>query len=214
MKRFQFVNGRWVKSQKIVKFPKHNFDPSNFLAPRENCNSGSMVAIQTPMPVRKDTETQTASNSGTTTLGPQSGINVNTIKVDATDSQQSLNRTSDHESTNESAEDSANKSKMSVDAAAENDQRNTESEDCVTSQVSRPTNLPAPLRLAKDAEGNLVDEAGDNRNLEGGSGHPPLERSKSQLSPPVDATDAHPLLMRGEDDGEQPLYNLYAVVVS
>ena len=34
MKRFQFVNGRWVKSQKIVKFPKEDFDPSNFLAPR------------------------------------------------------------------------------------------------------------------------------------------------------------------------------------
>ncbi|XP_070572719.1 ubiquitin carboxyl-terminal hydrolase 32-like isoform X2 [Ptychodera flava] len=32
MKRFQYVNGRWVKSQKIVKFPKKQFDPSRFLA--------------------------------------------------------------------------------------------------------------------------------------------------------------------------------------
>ncbi|XP_072557158.1 ubiquitin carboxyl-terminal hydrolase 32 isoform X1 [Paramormyrops kingsleyae] len=35
LKRFQFVNGRWIKSQKIVKFPRENFDPSAFLVPRE-----------------------------------------------------------------------------------------------------------------------------------------------------------------------------------
>uniref|UniRef100_A0AAY4AMK5 Ubiquitin carboxyl-terminal hydrolase 32 n=1 Tax=Denticeps clupeoides TaxID=299321 RepID=A0AAY4AMK5_9TELE len=35
LKRFQFVNGRWIKSQKIVKFPCENFDPTAFLTPRE-----------------------------------------------------------------------------------------------------------------------------------------------------------------------------------
>ncbi|KAJ7308868.1 hypothetical protein JRQ81_008142 [Phrynocephalus forsythii] len=35
LKRFQFVNGRWIKSQKIVKFPRENFDPSAFLMPRD-----------------------------------------------------------------------------------------------------------------------------------------------------------------------------------
>uniref|UniRef100_A0A6Q2Y5E1 Ubiquitin carboxyl-terminal hydrolase 32 n=1 Tax=Esox lucius TaxID=8010 RepID=A0A6Q2Y5E1_ESOLU len=35
LKRFQFVNGRWIKSQKIVKFPREGFDPSIYLAPRE-----------------------------------------------------------------------------------------------------------------------------------------------------------------------------------
>uniref|UniRef100_A0A8D0G4G2 Ubiquitin carboxyl-terminal hydrolase 32 n=1 Tax=Sphenodon punctatus TaxID=8508 RepID=A0A8D0G4G2_SPHPU len=34
LKRFQFVNGRWIKSQKIVKFPRESFDPSAFLVPR------------------------------------------------------------------------------------------------------------------------------------------------------------------------------------
>lgn len=29
------MNGRWIKSQKIVKFPRENFDPSAFLAPRD-----------------------------------------------------------------------------------------------------------------------------------------------------------------------------------
>uniref|UniRef100_A0A5F8H9G2 ubiquitinyl hydrolase 1 n=1 Tax=Monodelphis domestica TaxID=13616 RepID=A0A5F8H9G2_MONDO len=35
LKRFQFVNGRWIKSQKIVKFPRESFDPSAFLVPRD-----------------------------------------------------------------------------------------------------------------------------------------------------------------------------------
>uniref|UniRef100_A0A8C1YIE9 ubiquitinyl hydrolase 1 n=1 Tax=Cyprinus carpio TaxID=7962 RepID=A0A8C1YIE9_CYPCA len=44
LKRFQFVNGRWIKSQKIVKFPRESFDPSAFLAPREV--SQSMGSLQ------------------------------------------------------------------------------------------------------------------------------------------------------------------------
>ncbi|XP_076876132.1 ubiquitin carboxyl-terminal hydrolase 32-like [Brachyhypopomus gauderio] len=39
LKRFQFVNGRWIKSQKIVRFPRDNFDPSAFLTPRETDHS-------------------------------------------------------------------------------------------------------------------------------------------------------------------------------
>uniref|UniRef100_A0A3P8ZZ19 Ubiquitin carboxyl-terminal hydrolase 32 n=1 Tax=Esox lucius TaxID=8010 RepID=A0A3P8ZZ19_ESOLU len=35
LKRFQFMNGRWIKSQKIVKFPRERFDPSAFLTPRD-----------------------------------------------------------------------------------------------------------------------------------------------------------------------------------
>ncbi|XP_019401207.1 PREDICTED: ubiquitin carboxyl-terminal hydrolase 32 isoform X5 [Crocodylus porosus] len=35
LKRFQFVNGRWIKSQKIVKFPRENFDPSAFLVQKD-----------------------------------------------------------------------------------------------------------------------------------------------------------------------------------
>ncbi|XP_034995924.2 ubiquitin carboxyl-terminal hydrolase 32 isoform X2 [Zootoca vivipara] len=35
LKRFQFVNGRWIKSQKIVKFPRESFNPSAFLVPRD-----------------------------------------------------------------------------------------------------------------------------------------------------------------------------------
>ena len=50
LKRFQFHNGRWVKSQKIVKFPVENFDPANYLAPRDlklmaALNNGKIVSI-------------------------------------------------------------------------------------------------------------------------------------------------------------------------
>ncbi|XP_052268914.1 ubiquitin carboxyl-terminal hydrolase 32-like isoform X1 [Dreissena polymorpha] len=42
LKRFQFLNGRWVKSHKIVNFPLLDFDPSCYLAPRKHsiCNCG------------------------------------------------------------------------------------------------------------------------------------------------------------------------------
>ncbi|XP_041349176.1 ubiquitin carboxyl-terminal hydrolase 32-like [Gigantopelta aegis] len=36
LKRFQFLNGRWVKSHKIVKFPIKDFDPTHYLAPRSS----------------------------------------------------------------------------------------------------------------------------------------------------------------------------------
>ena len=34
LKRFQYMNGRWVKSHKIVRFPRTDFDPTKYLAPR------------------------------------------------------------------------------------------------------------------------------------------------------------------------------------
>ncbi|CAB3376870.1 Hypothetical predicted protein [Cloeon dipterum] len=32
LKRFQLVNNKWIKSQKVVEFPRNNFDPTDFLA--------------------------------------------------------------------------------------------------------------------------------------------------------------------------------------
>lgn len=32
LKRFQYVNGKWIKSQKVVNFPFHSFDPTAYLA--------------------------------------------------------------------------------------------------------------------------------------------------------------------------------------
>lgn len=41
LKRFQFVNGHWVKSNKIVQFPMEGFDPSAFLAKRPSSTTSS-----------------------------------------------------------------------------------------------------------------------------------------------------------------------------
>ena len=43
LKRFQFVNGHWVKSNKIVNFPMEGFDPSAFLVKRLRSNIRSML---------------------------------------------------------------------------------------------------------------------------------------------------------------------------
>ncbi|CAK1541410.1 unnamed protein product [Leptosia nina] len=32
LKRFQYVNNKWIKSQKVVNFPFHDFDPTQYLA--------------------------------------------------------------------------------------------------------------------------------------------------------------------------------------
>lgn len=43
LKRFQFVNGHWVKSNKIVKFPMEGFDPSAFLT-KQTLNTNSSLS--------------------------------------------------------------------------------------------------------------------------------------------------------------------------
>uniref|UniRef100_A0A8C5RSC0 ubiquitinyl hydrolase 1 n=1 Tax=Laticauda laticaudata TaxID=8630 RepID=A0A8C5RSC0_LATLA len=51
LKRFQYVNGRWIKSQKIVKFPRESFDPSAFLMPRDpSCWPPKLLTPQTDDP--------------------------------------------------------------------------------------------------------------------------------------------------------------------
>ena len=44
LKRFQFVSGHWVKSNKIVQFPMEGFDPSAFLAKRQLKRRNSSVS--------------------------------------------------------------------------------------------------------------------------------------------------------------------------
>lgn len=45
LKRFQFLNGRWVKSHKIVNFPEEDFDPSNYLAPRVSSSDDDKQSV-------------------------------------------------------------------------------------------------------------------------------------------------------------------------
>ena len=45
LKRFQFVNGHWVKSNKIVHYPMEGFDPSAFLVNRSTRSSSSVTMV-------------------------------------------------------------------------------------------------------------------------------------------------------------------------
>ncbi|XP_005089176.1 ubiquitin carboxyl-terminal hydrolase 32 [Aplysia californica] len=47
LKRFQYLNGRWVKSHKIVNFPLRGFDPSAYLAARDPEDSSTTTAAAT-----------------------------------------------------------------------------------------------------------------------------------------------------------------------
>ncbi|XP_051966292.1 ubiquitin carboxyl-terminal hydrolase 32-like isoform X2 [Xyrauchen texanus] len=79
LKRFQFVNGRWIKSQKIVKFPRESFEPSAFLAPREVAQSMSSLQNQSECLVEEIQKLERGDSSvssfSTTTLAspPTSG---------------------------------------------------------------------------------------------------------------------------------------------
>ena len=182
------------------------------------------------MPVRKDTETQTSESDR---LGPKAGISVSTIKVMDDESEHNQSHENNEHDNGASSNgtdvdgikkpETTRRSKESTEindtkelSGDEENQRQS-GEDTTSSSVSRPTALPEPLSIKTGEEmnedGSSVDAAGDNGEEEGRS-HPPLQRSKSQLSPPVDATDAHPLLGGVEDEDQRPLYNLYAVVVS
>lgn len=74
LKRFQFVNGRWIKSQKIVKFPREGFNPSAFLAPREAQSTWSLQS-QSECPVEElqkldNGDSSVSSISSTTVVSP------------------------------------------------------------------------------------------------------------------------------------------------
>ncbi|GFO06715.1 ubiquitin carboxyl-terminal hydrolase 32 [Plakobranchus ocellatus] len=47
LKRFQYLNGRWVKSHKIVNFPLQAFDPSAYLAQRDPSSPTEILPAST-----------------------------------------------------------------------------------------------------------------------------------------------------------------------
>ncbi|XP_072909594.1 ubiquitin carboxyl-terminal hydrolase 32 isoform X1 [Hemitrygon akajei] len=80
LKRFQFVNGRWIKSQKIVKFPREGFDPGAFLVPRDLMQTEQQTA---QMELRKSDLRNTQGSETGDSLGVQSGVNLGILNVKA-----------------------------------------------------------------------------------------------------------------------------------
>ncbi|XP_076452524.1 ubiquitin carboxyl-terminal hydrolase 32-like isoform X2 [Babylonia areolata] len=50
LKRFQYLGGRWVKSHKIVHFPRTNFDPTKYLTPRDSSSTETKEQLTDPPP--------------------------------------------------------------------------------------------------------------------------------------------------------------------
>ncbi|KAL8573322.1 hypothetical protein ACOMHN_032784 [Nucella lapillus] len=50
LKRFQYLGGRWVKSHKIVHFPRTNFDPTKYLTPRDPTEMKEQTEPTPPLP--------------------------------------------------------------------------------------------------------------------------------------------------------------------
>lgn len=81
MKRFQFVNGRWIKSQKIVKFPREGFDPGAFLVPLDSKQTEQQAA---QVGLKKSDLRNTQELDTGDCLGVQSGVNVGNLNLKGT----------------------------------------------------------------------------------------------------------------------------------
>ncbi|XP_067864309.1 ubiquitin carboxyl-terminal hydrolase 32 isoform X2 [Heptranchias perlo] len=80
LKRFQFVNGRWIKSQKIVKFPREGCDPSAFLVPRDLIQAEQ----QTAQVELKKPDLRNSQGTGTGgSFGLQAGLNLSILNLKA-----------------------------------------------------------------------------------------------------------------------------------
>ncbi|XP_071486831.1 ubiquitin carboxyl-terminal hydrolase 32-like [Diadema antillarum] len=231
LKRFQFVNGRWVKSQKIVKFPKRNFNISNFVVPRDRDPSSSSEDVSGEPEKNGD---------GDSVLGPSTGVSVNTIEMKS--SHQGSEKTTNEDAEVGGRETSKAEHQSGSDAGTNKSrydrpsalQLNNKSDDDAGQVVNGlgqarsasdlPNGHPAERGVEqKDQdsgcstlEGGQGEGSGDAAGSEGGSSprKPKLKKQASLLTPPVDATDAHPLLHETytEDVDDNQMYDLYGVV--
>ncbi|KAI0214877.1 Ubiquitin carboxyl-terminal hydrolase 32 [Lamellibrachia satsuma] len=69
LKRFQFLNGHWVKSQKIVKFPFSDFTPCDYVVPRDK----SKKTVKTTPDITQAGEDINSNGFNTTSKNVSSG---------------------------------------------------------------------------------------------------------------------------------------------
>ncbi|XP_030848149.1 ubiquitin carboxyl-terminal hydrolase 32 isoform X3 [Strongylocentrotus purpuratus] len=224
LKRFQSVNGRWVKSQKIVKFPKRNFNVSNFVVPKGDTEPRIID-------VTNDAPAETEDLKDSSVLGPQAGININAIEMSSEGAGQG--RVDSGRGSSVVVNGDTDHSDMEDPAQSEDP---APSEDGAVEKSKDRRERPAALRLdtsggalplmngdcksdivnghgegeeeggdgeeggAKDQDsgyGTLESGQGDGSHSQSGSNSPSkpkLKKQASLLTPPVDATGSHPLL--------------------
>uniref|UniRef100_A0A4W3JWA4 Ubiquitin carboxyl-terminal hydrolase 32 n=1 Tax=Callorhinchus milii TaxID=7868 RepID=A0A4W3JWA4_CALMI len=105
LKRFQFVNGRWIKSQKIVKFPREGFDPSAFLVPRLPTGSEPQTALV-------DTKKQDVISLQESGTGGSIGINLSILNIKGSPTSGRKNHNSSKNSPSNSPKQGKNRGRL------------------------------------------------------------------------------------------------------
>lgn len=168
LKRFQFVNGHWVKSNKIVQFPMEGFDPSAFLAKRSSSTTSSSDWTGVTTVNVKSSEEQEDIEEETGEPTPRQGSEESSSQSSAGDlssSQVELNHTSKPPSRQSSCL-SLNSAKVHPEATPEMKSPGTPAEsvsaaditgsDCVDEQKSHSGSVGGVLAAAR-SEGSQTE---------------------------------------------------------
>ncbi|KAJ7406795.1 hypothetical protein WISP_131482 [Willisornis vidua] len=222
LKRFQFVNGRWIKSQKIVKFPRESFDPSAFLVQRDpsHCQRKVLTLQVEPEPRKADGQSSGTPGEGETlnrspsslsttvlnnvkaspSLGRKSGTSCPSSKNSSpTSSPRTLGRGKGRLRLPQLGKNKLSSSKENLDASRENGSEQEQGEALTKGQGLGGSQ--GELCSAQDSEGPLANgylcEQSSFSNGLGGQGDTHSED---------DGADD-----QREDVCANPIYNLYAI---
>ncbi|XP_071850144.1 ubiquitin carboxyl-terminal hydrolase 32-like isoform X3 [Apostichopus japonicus] len=199
LKRFQYVNGRWVKSRKIVKCPEEKFSLSNFIAPRAKERTS-----EAPLENGELEELATARSDTNQVLSVNS-IDVNSVQKDKND-EEAIGAEGVNKSTGSLQSSDIDPREKYIlrdgeDGEAEDLRGSEKDSNSCESDGARDGLVNGGLETEDSSDGESVSK----RRL----------RSVPSLSEPVDASASHPLISKDEEEadgksGDQ--YKMYAVV--
>ncbi|RXM96261.1 Ubiquitin carboxyl-terminal hydrolase 32 [Acipenser ruthenus] len=216
LKRFQFVNGRWIKSQKIVKFPCEQFDPGAFLVPRDPgpCQHREVTSQGDDQSETKGCEITTVHTTGTgdgLAAGPQA-LNagfVNNIKASQPSGKKCNIPSSRSSPCNSPKNQGRGKGRLRLPQLGGKTKLSSSKESLDMrmesgSELEQTASSDLEGSLSEGNAEELLHEEGAGRVLLNGLGH---EKQHN------DCSDHHPHSTDHQRDqvALKPLYNLYAI---
>ncbi|XP_058853787.1 ubiquitin carboxyl-terminal hydrolase 32-like isoform X3 [Acipenser ruthenus] len=216
LKRFQFVNGRWIKSQKIVKFPCEQFDPGAFLVPRDPgpCQHREVTSQGDDQSETKRCEITTVHTTGTgdgLAAGPQA-LNagfVNNIKASQPSGKKCNIPSSRSSPCNSPKNQGRGKGRLRLPQLGGKTKLSSSKESLDMrmesgSELEQTASSDLEGSLSEGNAEELLHEEGAGRVLLNGLGH---EKQHN------DCSDHHPHSTDHQRDqvALKPLYNLYAI---
>ncbi|XP_058856909.1 ubiquitin carboxyl-terminal hydrolase 32 isoform X1 [Acipenser ruthenus] len=216
LKRFQFVNGRWIKSQKIVKFPCEQFDPGAFLVPRDPgpCQHREVTSQGDDQSETKGCEITTVHTTGTgdgLAAGPQA-LNagfVNNIKASQSYGKKCNIPSSRSSPCNSPKNQGRGKGRLRLPQLGGKTKLSSSKESLDMrmesgSELEQTASSDLEGSLSEGNAEELLHEEGAGRVLLNGLGH---EKQHN------DCSDHHPHSTDHQRDqvALKPLYNLYAI---